>query len=366
MRVVIAPDSFGGTLDPVEAAEAIAAGWRHSRPDDELVLAPMSDGGEGLLVALAAGLEAAGRPVQWRTTEVVDPRGLAVDASWLLLDDGATAIIEAARASGLALVAPERRDPRMTTTWGVGQLIAAAAAAGARRVLVGLGGTATVDGGAGALSGLGFRVTVQDGSGLKIGGEDLPRVAGIAPDWVDEAVLGLDEVIVLSDVRAVLVDAAPVFGPQKGADEATVAHLAAGLESWADVVEGVFQVPGLRDRPGTGAAGGLGFALAGALGATLCDGADAVAGLVGLAELVAGADLVVTGEGRLDATSFDGKVVGEVVRLAGDAPVVALVGSSLLDEAPGSVEVVEMGPATSREEAIARLHAAVAGIAEAQ
>ncbi len=347
MRVVIAPDSFGGTLDPWQAAQALADGWRRARPDDELVLRPMADGGEGLLVAVEHALRGAGRAVERRTTEVADARGLAVDADWLLVDDGAWAVVESALACGLALVPEDRRDPRMTTTWGVGQLVAAAAAAGARRVGIGLGGSATVDGGAGALSGLGFRVTVADGSGLKVGGEDLPRVAGIGPGWVDEAVRDLEEVVLLADVDAVLADAAPTYGPQKGADEATVAHLAEGLATWADVVEGAFDRPGLRDVPGTGAAGGLGFALAGALGARFERGAAHVADLVGLDAAFEGADLVVTGEGRLDRTSSEGKVVGEVLARAARAgvPVLAVSGAAPRDGSPSGLQGLEVAAA---------------------
>ncbi len=363
MRVVIAPDSFGGTLRPSQASEAMARGWLASRPDDEVVLRPMSDGGEGLLDAVAASLGASGTPVERHDVEVVGPRGLAAQAAFLLLGDG-TAVVESALACGLALLDPDQRDPRRTTTWGVGQLLAAAADAGARRVLVGLGGSATVDGGAGALSGLGYRITVGDGSGLKIGGEDLPRVAGISPGWVPDAVREL-EVVLLADVRHVLGDAARVFGPQKGADEATVQHLESALATWADVVERTFDRPGLRDRPGTGAAGGLGFGLAGALGGAFVAGAEAVGDLVGLGGAIAGADVVVTGEGRLDATSLEGKVVGTVrdLAVAHGSVLHVVVGQSTLDEVDGAATVLAASPSGPSEDAAARLEAAVARVA---
>ncbi|MFO7595622.1 MAG: glycerate kinase, partial [Desulfocurvibacter africanus] len=174
MRVVIAPDGFGGTLGPRDAAAAIARGWLRVRPHDEVVLAPLSDGGEGLLDVLA------GPDDTWVTTEVVGPLGLPVDAAFLLRRDG-TAVIESARACGLALVPPSRRSPLETTTFGVGELLLAARDAGASRVLLGLGGSATVDGGAGALTGLGYRLRVADGSGLKIGGRDLGRIDRVEP-----------------------------------------------------------------------------------------------------------------------------------------------------------------------------------------
>lgn len=320
MRVLVAPDSFGGTLTPREAAGAIARGWGRARPDDELDLLPLSDGGEGLLEVLE-------RPGEVRRTlEVVGPLGTPVEATFLLGPDG-RAVVESAAAAGLALVEPARRDPLVTTSWGVGQLIAAALAAGPRHLLVGLGGSATVDGGAGALSALGLRLRVEDGSGLKIGGGELGRVArierGSAPTAVDVTIE------LLADVTTPLTEAAARFGPQKGADPAAVSILTEGLARWAAVV--ARDLPGGPEAtaPGTGAAGGLGHGLAAALGAPLVPGAARVAELVGLDAALAAADVVVTGEGRLDATSAEGKVLGHVVARAraSGRPVVAVVGS---------------------------------------
>lgn len=324
MRVVIAPDSFGGTLSAGEAAAAVAEGWRRVHEDADVTLVPMSDGGEGLLDALH-GHGLADATVHER--EVVDPRGLATTARWLLHEG--TAVIESAEACGLHLLAPERRDPRRTTTWGVGQLLDAAREAGARRILVGLGGTATVDGGTGALSGMGFRLTVADGSGLKIGGEDLPRVTGAARTWVADWT-GI-EVVLLADVDDVLAAAPATYGPQKGADADGVAHLEAGLAAWRAVAErDLGASPQLATTPGSGAAGGLGYGLAAALGARFTPGAGAVADLQGLDAALAGADLVVTGEGRLDATTAAGKVVAAVARRASanGVPTAAVVGSA--------------------------------------
>lgn len=356
MRVVIAPDSFGGSLRAEEAAAAMAAGWQRAHPHHELVRLPMSDGGEGLLDALLAG-PLGGAEV--RIEDVADAVGLATDARWLLA--GELAVVESAEACGLARLDPARRDPRRTTTWGVGQLLEAARAAGARRVLVGLGGTATVDGGAGALGGLGFAVTVEDGSGLKVGGEDLPRVRGAAPrwtaDWTDI------EVELLADVAEVLADAPSVYGPQKGADQRTVAHLEAGLAAWRQVCERDLGVaPELASHPGSGAAGGLGYGVAAGLGATFREGADLVAELVGLDEALADADVVLTGEGQLDETSGSGKVVGHVAARAAalDLPVLAVVGRATgtighiaaLEEAapagPGEAPADDVAAATER------------------
>lgn len=321
--VVIAPDGFGGTLSAVEAATAIATGWRDVNPRDELRLVPMSDGGEGLLDVLH------GAGSTMRVAEVAGPLGHPVMARWLLLTDG-TAVIESAQACGLALIPVERRDPMLATTHGVGELLDIARAAGARRILVGLGGSASVDGGAGALIALGFRPTVDDGSGLKIGATDLSRVHRLTADWVADW-RGVS-VELLADVTTALPDAARVFGPQKGASPDQVRHLAVGLGRWADVVErdlmGGGADPRLRDRPGTGAAGGLGYALVAALQASIQVGSARVGELVGLQAALDGADLVITGEGRLDATTSAGKVVTHVADLARAAgiPVRAVVG----------------------------------------
>lgn len=308
MRVVVAPDSMGGTLGAGRLAAAIAEGWRATRPDDEVVAVPMSDGGEGLL-------EVVHRAEDTRVdVEVAGPLGHPVQA-WLSLRADGTAVVESAQACGLAHLSPDRRNPMRATTWGVGQLLDAAREAGARRILLGLGGSATVDGGAGALSGLGFRLRVADGSGLKIGAADLHRVAAIEHGWVAEDWPEV-EVRLLADVHTPLDEAARRFGPQKGASPAMVAELEAALAHWAQVVGDAFEVPELAARPGTGAAGGLGYGLSAALGAHLVPGVDEVAELVGLAGHLADADVVVTGEGRLDPTTRDGKVVGEVLERA--------------------------------------------------
>lgn len=327
MKVVIAPDGFGGTLTPHEVAEAMTAGWREARPDDDIRAVPLSDGGEGLLEVLA-------RPDdRWHRLEVAGPLGHPIEATWLERPDR-VAVIESAGACGLLLVPEEQRDPLRATTYGVGELLEAARDAGMRRIVLGLGGSATVDGGAGALSGLGFRLTVDDGSGLKIGAEDLARVAHADPGWSGDW-SGV-EVVLLADVPTRLGEAARVFGPQKGASEEDVKRLERGLEAWADVAER--DLAGgrpLRRKPGSGAAGGLGFGLACGIGARFEEGSRVVAELQGLAVALLGADVVVTGEGRLDATSGEGKVVGRVLAEGHRAGVrvVGVVGS-LGDGAP--------------------------------
>lgn len=328
MKVVIAPDGFSGTLSASAAARAVAAGWRRTHPGDEVALVPLSDGGEGLLDVLAA---AGGPGDRLETVEVAGPHGHPVQARWLRRADG-TAVIGSAEVCGLHLVPVERRTPMLATTYGVGQLLDAVQRAGITAVAVGLGGSATVDGGTGALLGLGYRLTVADGSGLKVGGDDLHRVAAAAPGWSgDRSALRVE---LLADVEVRLADAARVFGPQKGASPAEVDHLEAALATWAQVAERDLPCPGLaagerlREVPGTGAAGGLGFGLAAALHARFRPGAAAVAELVGFPDALAGADLVVTGEGRLDGTSGAGKVVGHVASEARrlGVPVAGVVG----------------------------------------
>jgi len=339
VRVLIAPDSFSGTLSAAAAAEAMAIGWRRARPFDELRLVPMSDGGDGLLEVVAAAVPGAVRTV----AEVADARGIATMAEWLRLPDG-SAVVESARACGLHQLPPERRDPLLTTTYGVGQLLIAAADAGALSILVGLGGSATVDAGVGAAIALDCRLLREDGNGVRVGGRwagDLHHVASVAA-------LGVP-VVCAADVQAPLLGsegAARVYGPQKGADPKAVELLEVNLTRVADVVERDVGGGPWRDLPGAGAAGGLGFGLAAFAGASLRPGAAEVARLVGLDDAFGGVDLVLTGEGRLDAATAQGKVCGYLAGRAADAGARALaVAGSVL---PGTGErydaVAALGP----------------------
>ena len=308
MRVVVAPDSFGGTLTAVEAATAIAAGWHDVAPTDDLDLAPMSDGGPGFVDVLHAG--GAGRLVEVKTS---DPLGRPVTAQVLVVED--TAYVESAQACGLHLLAPEERDPMTATTRGVGVLVRAAAAAGAARVVVGLGGSGTNDGGRGLWEELAGRC---DGE-------------VVAATDVDNPLLGPN-------------GASAVFGPQKGADRAMVLDLDDRLRAWADEIERAVGRAGLRDRPGAGAAGGLGFALF-ALGAERASGLDLAAAAVRLDARVAVADLVVTGEGSFDAQSLRGKVPTGVARVAQahGVPCVVLAGRAevgLRDAAAAGIDEI--------------------------
>lgn len=301
MRVVIAPDSFGGTLTAVEAATAIADGWSAARPDDDLVVHAMSDGGEGLLDVIDPGL-------QHRVhVEVAGPLGHPVDAQFVHLDTS-TAIVESAQACGLTQLPGGRRDPMRATTYGVGQLIDEARRRGVSRILVGLGGSATVDAGAGALAGLGMRLLDAHGDGVKIGGGDIDRVVRIDRGWCADFA-GV-EILLLYDVETTLLDAPRRFGPQKGAGAGEIATLTESFGRFADIAETqLADGRSLRDESGSGAAGGLGFGLACAFDGSLSPGVDEVARITALDRVLDQADLIVTGEGRLDATSAAGKVV---------------------------------------------------------
>ena len=309
MRVLLAPDCFGGTLSAGQAAEALAAGWRAARPADELSLLPLSDGGPGFLDCL---------PGERHLAVVQGPLGEPVPAAFLL--DGDTAWVESAQACGLHLT--DRRDPTTTTTYGVGELVRAAAALGARRVVVGLGGSATNDGGAGLLTALGVRVLDATGADVAAGGLALARATGLAGSPAPDGVA----LVAATDVDAPLLGpdgATTQFGPQKGATPGQVRDLEAALVNWADLLEDHLAVD-VRDLPGAGAAGGLGFALL-ALGATRVPGLQLVADAVGLAAAVARVDLVVTGEGAFDASSLRGKVVAGVAAAAQQEAVPCLV-----------------------------------------
>ncbi|MBV9821474.1 MAG: glycerate kinase [Actinobacteria bacterium] len=309
-RVLFAPDKFKGSLPAPRAATALAAGWASARPDDELVVLPMADGGDGTLEVLASGLPDA----EWVPVPAVDAVGAARTARYLRSGDAAA--VELAEICGIAGLAV--LDPMGAHTIGLGIVLAAAVRAGARRVVVAVGGSASTDGGAGALSALGAQL-VGAGGLLPVGGRGLAGLAAVHTGRL--VALPPDGVQVLVDVRAPLFGpsgAASVFGPQKGADPEQVAELDAGLRRLAAVLGAD------PSRPGCGAAGGTGYGLA-YWGGELVPGAAAIAELVGLADQVARADLVVTGEGRFDAGSLTGKTCGQVLQLAAEAGRPALV-----------------------------------------
>jgi glycerate kinase len=325
-RIVLAPDSFKGTATAAEAVGALAQGWRSVAPSDELVAKPMADGGEGTLDAFAAAVPDATRvPVIVR-----GPDDRPTDAEWLRLPDG-TAVVELALTSGITLLDPLR--PLDAHTFGFGEAIAAALDAGTGRLLLAIGGSSSTDGGAGALAALGGAFV--DGSGRPIapGARGLGTVARV--DLSGLRPLPPDGALILSDVTNPLLGptgAAAVFGPQKGATPELVAAMD---EALARLVRAVPGGAALAETAGAGAAGGTGFGLL-AWGATMAGGSRAVADAIGLSEALAGADLVVTGEGRFDGQSAAGKVPSEVAARAAAAGVpVALVAGAIDADASG-------------------------------
>jgi glycerate kinase len=351
MRVVIAPDSFKGTIEAPAAAAALATGWRSVRPGDELVQAPMADGGEGTLDAIAAASPEARRvPVR-----VPGPDDRPVDAAFLLRPDG-TAVVELAATSGITLLDPLR--PLHAHTRGFGAAIAAALDAGATALLLSIGGSASTDGGAGALRQLGARFLddrgreVEDGAAglLHVETADLSALRHLPPRGVR----------VLTDVVSPLLGpdgAAVVYGPQKGATPADVPVLEAALARFAALL------PADSSTPGAGAAGGTGFGLL-AWGAVLVPGATEVAAAIGLPAAITGADLVVTGEGRFDGQSTQGKVAHIVRILAAGVPV-ALVAGAVDADPFGYAATVSLTDLVGREASFADPAAALrlAGVA---
>jgi glycerate kinase len=336
VRVLLAPDSFKGTLTSVEVARALAAGWQRARPADELRLAPLADGGDGTLDAI----EATGGWIR-RRAPAHDPLGRPIEAAWLQSPDGARAVVELAVASGLARLTEAERNPRAATTFGTGEVLAAALAAGARRVTLGIGGSASTDGGRGLVEALGGRVTGAsrediDWSALTVDLAALdPRLGGLA-------------LRVASDVDNPLLGpggAAATYGPQKGATPDEVALLDRRNAAWADALEAA---TGRRERdaPGAGAAGGAGFALlclADRFASfTLEPGIELVMAATDFEAALRNADVVVTGEGRIDAQTAHGKTALGVARRARAAGVRCIaVGGSV--EPEGAAALAALG-----------------------
>ncbi len=324
--VLIAPDKFKGSLTAAEVAEAVATGLRRARPDLEVSTLPVADGGDGTLAAaLAAGF-----------TEVpvtaAGPTGEPVRSRYARRGD--LAVVEMADVSGLVRLPGSRPAPMTASSRGAGEVVAAAVSAGCRRVVLGIGGSASTDGGAGLVRALGARLLDEHGAEIDDGGVGLPRLARLELGTLRDLMAGVS-VTVACDVDNPLTGptgAAAVYGPQKGADPAQVRELDVALARWADqvaVVVGRDQ----RDEPGAGAAGGVGFAALALLGADLQPGIELVLDLVGFAHRVEGADLVVTGEGALDEQTLRGKAPAGVAAAARrhGVPVVAVCGSNSLD-----------------------------------
>ncbi|MBV9999252.1 MAG: glycerate kinase [Verrucomicrobia bacterium] len=363
MRVLVAPDKFKGSLSAHDVAAAIAEGWRAGSPpslDLEFSCRPVADGGEGTAKAICEVLEGT-----WVSCTVRDPLGRPVAAKYALTSQGAvtTAVLDMSEASGLWRVAPDERRVERQSTYGTGEMLAhALRSSGADRAVIGLGGSATNDGGVGLAAALGFRFL--DGSGLELEPvpADLLRLETIAPppdlSWVaGRVVAAVDVFNPLLGERG----ATRVYGPQKGlAGESELRSLEAGLGRLADAVA-AWRREDLRDRPGAGAAGGLGFGLMAFCGAEVRRGFDEVAELLGLAEAVAGSDLIITGEGSLDAQTLEGKAPAGVAGLARrfGKPCIAFAGRVEPDARPLLLahfdEITALADGTvSTEEAIRR------------
>ncbi|SEJ13341.1 glycerate kinase [Pseudomonas linyingensis] len=324
MNVVIAPDSFKESLSAAEVAAAIAAGLREVWPQAELVCRPMADGGEGTVTALIAATGG-----EYRESVVRGPLGEPVAALWGWIAQGRSAVIEMAAASGLQLVPADSRNVLRACTFGTGELIRAALDAGAERIVLGFGGSATNDSGSGMLRALGARFADAEGRPLPAGGAALAQLAHIDLSGLDPRLQAVD-FEVACDVDNPLCGprgASQVFGPQKGATPEQVRQLDAALGHFADLCA---QTLGHDDRelPGSGAAGGIGFAARSFLGARFRPGIELVAEVSGLEQALVGADLLITGEGRLDLQTLHGKTPLGVAAIAKrhGVPVVALAG----------------------------------------
>lgn len=354
MRVLIAPQEFKGSLTAVEGAAAIQQAVQAILPDAEIDSAPVADGGPGTVEAI---VHAAGGRTS--IARVDGPLGSPVDARWGRIDEGRTAVIEMAAASGLTLLRPDELDPRRASTHGTGQLIKHALDAGVERILIGVGGSATNDGGAGMAEALGAVFLDEDGQRLPPGGAALSRLAMIRVDGLNRR-LGEIDMTVLCDVQNPLLGpegASAVYGPQKGADAACVAELDRALANVAAVLERDLDAR-VAEIPGAGAAGGLAAGLMAFCGATLQSGFAAVSEAVRLSERIARADLVITGEGRLDTQSAYGKTVAGVAELALQADVPCLAVAGLIEgeaRLPGLVDCeASTPPGMPVEEAMSR------------
>ena len=324
MKIVLAPDSFKDCLTASEVCAALTRGIYARVPEATVVTVPMADGGEGTMEALRHVM--AGQPV---TLDVAGPLGHPVEVHYGFDASSQLALIEAAQAAGLEQLPAAQRNPFHTTTYGVGEMLRDALSRGARHVIVTIGGTATVDGGTGLARALGYRFLDASGAALPEGGGSLVHLDRIIPP--DKRPWEAAEIEVACDVTNPLLGehgAAKVFGPQKGAEPAMVDHLEAGLQRLAEVMASNLGTDP-RDQVGAGAAGGLGAGLAGFARARLRRGVELVMERVGLAEALAGANLVITGEGRTDSQSAAGKVCAGVGRLAAahHVPCVVLSGA---------------------------------------
>jgi glycerate 2-kinase len=337
MKVVVAPNAFKGSLTASQAAAAMALGVRDVFPDADVLEVPVADGGDGTVEALVSALHG-----DYLSADVEGPLGDAVEATYGLTDRGRMGVVELASASGLTLIPAAQRDPRTASTYGFGQLLQAVRSAGAGKVIAGIGGSATNDGGAGMAQALGYRLLDAAGHDLPRGGAALARLERIDAAGFDRGWHAVT-VQVACDVTNPLTGpqgASAVYGPQKGASEATVRELDAALSRLAAVIERDLGKK-VAEVPGAGAAGGAGAGLLAFLDAQLTPGAPLVVTASGFDEKVQGSDLVITGEGRVDSQTAYGKAPGEVAKRgkAARIPVLLIAGS----KAPGWEVLSDLG-----------------------
>jgi glycerate kinase len=367
MKIVIAPDSFKGSVSALQAAMAIETGVKRAVPNAETVLVPIADGGEGTMESLIAAT--GGRRVEVAAT---GPTGIPVQAAYGILGDQRTCVVETASASGLTLVPAEERNPLLGTSRGTGELIRRALDDGCRQFIVGLGGSATNDGGAGMLQALGMKLVDEQGRQLGPGGGELRRVHDLDDSEWDPRI-AQSAFLIASDVQNPLIGpqgASAVFGPQKGATPDMVEQLDQALETWADLIEKKRGIR-LHDMPGAGAAGGLGGAFAAFFPSRMQRGIDIVIRHTGLEKHLNDAALVITGEGRIDAQTASGKAplgVAQAAQKRG-VPVIVLAGSvgegidGLYRHGVTSVHAIANGP-LSLEQAMEQAEALLAQTAE--
>ena len=367
MKIVIAPDSFKGSLTALQVSDAVEQGLKRIFPDAQIEKVPMADGGEGTVQSL---VDATGG--QLLTESVTDPLGGKVEANYGILGDGVTAVIEMAAASGLPLVPIDKRNPMLTTTYGTGELIKAALLRGCRKFIIGIGGSATTDGGAGVAQALGVKLLDDSGKDIAFGGIGLSNLAKIDMSAIDERIAET-ETVVACDVDNPLTGprgAARVYGPQKGATSEQVKLLDKYLGHFADIVKRDLGKD-VKETPGAGAAGGLGAGLMAFLNAELKLGIDIVIEASELRKRMEGADLVITGEGQLDEQTAYGKTPTGVSKVAEEMgiPVLAIAGGikpgaeTSYNEGIDAMMSIAPGP-ISLEEAIARSSELIVDTAE--
>jgi glycerate kinase len=312
MKIIFAPDSFKGSIRSPEVCEILLRAFQEKLPGAEFCCIPLADGGEGTVAAVLAA-----RPGELREATVHDPLGRPISAQYAFFPESGQAVLEMASASGLELLSAAERNPLLTSTYGSGELIRAAITAGAKDIIMGIGGSATVDGGAGLVQALGAKLLDASGQDLPPGGGMLEHLASVAAGELPALCRGIS-IKVACDVTNPLLGAtgaAAVFGPQKGASPAMVRSLENGLRRWSEKVSAA-GLADTSDQPGDGAAGGVGFTLRAFLGGQMCSGARLIADLVGLPGHLQQADWIITGEGCTDEQTCYGKLPAIVAELA--------------------------------------------------